>query len=408
MKLAIILVLWPALVFAKPRVAVAPLDNDNDGTIVGLVHEAAAAVAKVTSSKTVAKTLKELKIKDPDSAHAAKQLRKRLEVDAVVYGKVDRTGGKKTLKLSVYTRGKKPDHFEIEYKQASSKAFREKLRDELADRLAPNEDTQEDADETASARKHAADPDVPDRPERPDRNGITQASAYADAGIGGVRRTLTYEASTGGTTPPRVGTGAFGFQFDGEIYPASFSTLEGPAAALGVFASLNDALGLSISIPGATQSAAIEETSYAIGVRYRFVFGDSSIAAGLGYWGESYIADRSTLTSPTQLNMPDTNYKAIGPDALLRLAVTSSIGAIVQVDLPLMLSSGPITDPNYFGLASVSAFALKIGADVAIDRHFGLHFIGYFNQESLSFKQGMVSSATDRTMGASAMLALMY
>ena len=327
----------------------------------------------------------------------------------MVYGKVDRSGGKKTLKLSVYTRGKKPDRFEIEYKQASSKTFREKLRDELADRLAPKEDTQEDADETASARKHAADPDVPESPDSVvERNGVTQASAYVDAGIGGVRRTLTYEANAGGTTPPRVGTGAFAFQFDGEIYPASFSTLEGPAAALGVFASLNDALGLSIAIPGATQSAAISETSYAIGVRYRFLFGESSLAAGLGYWGEQYVADRSTLTSPTQLNMADTNYKAIGPDALLRLAVTPSIGAIVQFDLPLMLSSGPITDPNYFGLASVTAFAVKLGADIAIDHHFALHFIGYFNQESLSFKQGMVSSATDRTMGASAMLALMY
>ena len=132
------------------------------------------------------------------------------------------------------------------------------------------------------------------------------------------------------------------------------------------------------------------------------------MAAGLGYWSQSFVADRTMLTSPTQLNMADTSYKAIGPDALLRLALTPAVAATLQVDLPLMFSSGRITDPDYFGLASVIAFAVQGGADVALDRHFALHFVGFFNQESLSFKTGMLSSATDRTFGANVSFALMY
>jgi hypothetical protein len=412
MRLAILIVLvWPALVFARPRVAVAPLDGDTDGKIGALVHAAAAANAKVLSTKTVAKALKELKIKDPDSSHAAKQLRKHLEVDAVIYGKVERVGAKKQLKLSVYTRGKKPDRFELEYKQASSKAFQKQLREELANRLAPEENTQDDADEVASARKHANDP-VDEHPDEPatdvDRNHVAQAAVFFDVGIGGVHRTLDYVVNAGGTKPPRVGTGAFAFHLAGEIYPGAFDSVESTIAALGVFGSVDKGVGLSIAIPGATQSAPISETSYVIGARYRFMFGQSSLAVGLGFWSESFIANRSTLTSSTQLNMPDTDYKAIGPDVLLRLAVAPTVGLTVQADLPFAFSSGPITDPNYYGAASVLAFAIELGADVALDRHYGLHFGGFFHQEGLSFKQGMLSSATDRTMGASAAFALMY
>jgi len=401
--LVVACVIWPALVLAKPRVAVAPLDGDADGKVSAIVHEAAAIHAKVTSAKVVAKALKELSIKDPDTSHAAKRLRKHLEVDAVIYGKVERDGAKKNLKLSVYTRGKKPDRFEIEYSKSSSKAFREQLRDELATRLAPEDNSQDDADETASAHKHANDPMTD-----PDRNPLTQPLVFADAGVGGVHRSLNYVANMGGTKPPPVGTGAFAFQLDGEIYPGALDSLDGAAAAIGIFGSLNSAVALSIAIPGATQSAPIDETSFALGVRYRFILGQSSVAAGLGYWSQSFIADRSGLTSQSQLNMADTEYKAIGPDVLLRLAVTPMVSLTLQADLPLMFSSGPITDASYFGVASILAFAAQAGVDVALDRHFGVHFAAFFNQESLSFQTGTLTSATDRTIGGTVAFAVMY
>jgi len=396
-------VIWPAVVLAKPRVAVAPLDGDPDGKVSAIVHEAAAIHAKVTSAKTVAKALKELSIKDPDNSRAAKRLRKHLGVDAVIYGKVERDGTKKNLKLSVYTRGKKPDRFEIEYSKSSSKSFREQLRDELATRLAPEENTQDDADETASANKHADEPTT-----ETEHNTLTQASLFADAGVGGVHRSLNYVANMNGTKPPPVGTGAFSFQIDAEIYPGALEAMDGPAAAIAVFGSFNSAVGLSIAIPGATQSAPIDQTSFALGARYRFLFGESSFAAGLGYWSQSFIADRSGLTSSTQLNMADTTYKAIGPDVVLRLALMPTVALVLQADLPLMFSSGPITDASYFGVASIVAFAAQGGVDVALDRHFGVHFVAFFNQQSLTFQAGSLSSATDRTIGASVAFAVMY
>ena len=126
--------------------------------------DTAAAHAKVTSSKTVAKALKELAIADPDTSRAAKKLRKHLQVDAVIYGKLERDGKKKKLTISVYTRGKKPERFEIEYKKSSSKAFREDLREELTNRLAPDENARtmhrpsSDDDANMRVHKHVHDP----------------------------------------------------------------------------------------------------------------------------------------------------------------------------------------------------------------------------------------------------------
>ncbi len=408
---AIALGTWPSLALAKPTVAVAPLDGDSDGKIDAIVSDAATAEAKVTSTKAVAKAIKELGISNPDTSKAAKKLRKRLEVDAVIYGKLERDGKKKKLTISVYTRGKKPERFEIEYTKSSSKSFREDLREELATRLAPDEavkddDTEPASDEDANVRVHKhvrtrKDVDT-------ERDIVTQGAAFADLGIGGVHRSLTYVANTGENRPPPVGTGAYALQLDGEIYPGAFNSLDGIAAAFGIYGSVNKVLGLSITIPGTTQSAAISETSYAVGVRYRYIFGHSSLAVGLSYWGQSFTADRSKLTTPTELNMPDTEYQAIAPGALLRVGLHPIVGLTLQVDVPLMLKSGPITDASYFGTASVVAVAVQLGLDVALGRHYGLHFAGFFDQESLSFKAGMLSSATDRTAGGSVAFSLMY
>ena len=428
-----VVVAWlisPALALAEPKVAVAPLEGDSDGKVDAIVRDAAASTAKVTSAKAVTKALKDLSISDPDTEVAAKRLRKHLAVDAVIYGKLEQDGGKKKLSVRVYTRGKKPDKFAIEYKLSSSKAFRDRLRDELANRLAPDDSGNDDDAEPAhqathepthtastSTRTAASDDDgtsthVHKHAHRKtvdaERDGLTQAAVFADAGIGGEHRSLSYEANAGGIRPPPVGTASFAYQVEGEIYPGAFDSLDGPGAGLGAYGWLNQVAGLSIAIPGATQNAPISATSYAVGVRYRFVFGQSSLAAGLSYWTQSFVADRSTLTSPTELNMPDTAYKAVAPGVLLRVAASPTIGLAVQADLPLMLSSGPITDATYFGAASVLSFALQGSVDVALARHYALHFSGFFDQEGLSFKAGTMSSATDRTMGGSVALALMY
>jgi hypothetical protein len=146
--LVVVSVVAPALALAKPKVAVAPIDGDADGKIVAVVHEAAATQGTVTSAKVVAKALKDLSITDPDTSRSAKRLRKHLAVDAVVYGKVEHATPKNKLTLSVYTRGKKPERFEIQYKLSTSKSFRKQLREELAQLLSPDENEKDETDDT--------------------------------------------------------------------------------------------------------------------------------------------------------------------------------------------------------------------------------------------------------------------
>jgi hypothetical protein len=419
-------VIAPALALAKPKVAVAPIDGDADGKIVAIVHEAAATQGTVTSAKIVAKAIKDLSITDPDTSHSAKRLRKQLAVDAVVYGKLEHATPKNKLTLSVYTRGKKPERFEIEYKLSTSKSFRKHLREELAQLLSPDENVKDETDDSkpvveevrptrvvANSEEESETTTVHKRGQRSEptdvnRNRVTQGAVFADLGAGGVHRSLTYTTNAGGMPPPPVGTGAFALQLDGEIYPGAFNSTDGIAAAIGVYGSLNKALGLSIEVPFTLQSAAISEATYEVGVRYRFVLGRSSLALGVGYWAQNYVANRSMLLTPSQLDMPDTTYAAIAPNALLRLAISPGVAATLQAEFPLMLDSGPISDPNYFGEAAVIAFTAQVGVDVAVGRYYLVHFNAFFDQENLSFKTGMVGTATDRSIGGSIAFALMY
>jgi hypothetical protein len=388
-------------VLAKPKVAIAPLDGDDSGKIGALVLDASDEVATVTSPKTVSKALKDLDISDIDNASSAKKLRKKLKVDAVVYGKVEKTGSKHELKLSVYTRGKKPDRFSIEYKQSSSAAFRKELRDDLENRLAPDEDNDDDNDDDTAPKEHKKS-----HRHRSEQTVFTQPLAYGNLGGGGYRRTLTYETAGGGVAPPRVGTFAFAPQFDGELYAAAVTDAVPPA--FGVYASVARMVGLSIDVPGTTDSAPISAGHYVLGVRYRFLFGNSSFAIGAAYWNQFYTADRGSLASPTELNMADTDYKAFAPGALLRFPATPTVSVSVQLDVPLMLATGAITDGQHYGRASSLGFVARGGADIALGKNYAVHFGIFVDQVGMTFKAGALASATDRTVGASAAFALAY
>jgi len=471
----VVCIVLPALALAKPKVAIEPLDGDNDGAIVTVVVEQAEHHAKVTGPKATAKKADELNISDAETPKALKKLRIKLGVDMIIHGKVDRSGGKKVLVLTVSGRGKSST-FEVPYKLATSKKFHDELDVELAKRIDPDaerEAQEEDEDEAAAREKERADKDRADKDradkaradkeradkdrekerdrdkdrdrdskshsshvrtaskDEPDeevtadtedhhkkkhhhhlaeRNPVTQDAVWLDGGGAGLHRTLTYASEAGGTPPPRVGTGSVSGVIEGEIYPWSFDSLKGGAAGFGFFGSAARTVGLSITVPGTGNSAAINEGAYQAGVRYRFVFGQSSLAIGASYWERHFIADRSGLPVGTVLDMPDVSYTAFAPGAIVKLAAAPKIAAVLAVDVPLVLAAGAITTTNDFRQASVIAFAVEGGADFALAQNYGLRIAGLFDQLKLSFDQPQrgVTAATDRTMGVIASFALVY
>src|SRR5207302_1337186 len=82
------------IALARPRVAVAPLDGDNNQRVGDVVAEAVADHAKVTPQDKVARAMDKLRVTELDKK-SVKALRTRLEVDAVVHGRVEKAGAKK-------------------------------------------------------------------------------------------------------------------------------------------------------------------------------------------------------------------------------------------------------------------------------------------------------------------------
>jgi len=513
--LLLLLVALPRLAFAEPKVAVAPLDDD-DGKVTEIVSDAVAERAKLTKPARVEGAMKSMGVSvlGPKSL---KKLRAKLDVDVVIYGSVERDGSTKRVSLTFAGSNKAKPKLELEAKNLKQ------LRKELAGKLAKRIDTamegrggddEEDEDDARAKREEEArkkeeeakrkkeeaeretearrkkddderearrkktdddergarrkkrgdededgrrkkrrdddeedgrgkkrvadedeedggrarkrlgdededngdDEDKPRRKKREQkRHVLTQAALWLDGGGAVARRTFTY-AATGMMRPPPVGTAAAAGRIEGEVYPASFSSLKGGAAGIGVNAILGYTVGLGIAVPGTQKTAAIKNGHYAIGARYRFVFGAHSLALGVSYWRRYFMADRTGLTNPDQLDMPDVDYTAIAPGVSARIGATPTIAAFGSVDVPLMLDSGPIQKPTSYGSAKILAFDIRAGAQVMVANNIALQFAAEIDQVGLSFtgqpgskaSTRMVTAATDRSIGISATLGVTY
>ena len=263
----------------------------------------------------------------------------------------------------------------------------------------------------ASAHRESTDrePAHSAAPVRP----VTQPALWLDAGPAEAHRSLSYGMTAQGGTGPApapLGSDAFTGVIEGEVYPWAFGHPRSLAAGLGIAASFGEAVSLSVAIRGTSTSVPIDEGQVTLGVRYRFVFGASSVALGASYWARHDVADRSGLQPGTSFDAPDVDYAAIAPGVVARLGITPNVGVVLGVDVPLMLSSGPITtQQGGFGLASISAIAGRAGVDVALAPHYALRFAVSADTVQLAFHPDGaaamrgVASATDTMLGATAM-----
>lgn len=471
--LAFLLVAVPALALAKPTIAVAPLEGDSGNKIAKVVAEVAEEDAKVIGPKETEKAMDKLGLSTEMDRKDLTKLRAKLDADAVVNGKLEKDGKTRTLELGVTSKGRKTQKFTLTFKSSDSEKFRTELREELAKRIGgagaeEDEDEDEAADrkkredeEAASAAKRkkklsdddedadrkkkkrvsdrTADNDDDDDNDRSrkkkkkrrggdededsedgagvqaERHPVTQAAVRVHAGAAFSRRSLTYD-SIGTMPPPSLGTGAPAGRIEGEIYPGSFSTLKGTAAAIGLFGSYEMAVGLKINVPMQANDAPISQSHAMIGARYRVAFGSSTIAFGVGYALRKYVADRSGLTDPKSLDTPDVSYKAVAPGAIARFAVTPTIGAFAGANALLVLSTGEIQTNASYGAADVFGFDLEAGVDVALAKSYGFRVAADFSQIGFKFKANPgtqasvrgVSAATDRTISLAATFAVTY
>lgn len=432
----LLLVAWllvPAWAIAKPTLALAPIEGDKDGKVAELIEGAVDEDFKVVGPKKVEATMGKLDIGEVDPK-TIKKLRKKLDAEIVVYGKVDKEGKKKNLTLSISARGKRTQKFEIDYKSADAKSFKKELRGELNKRLAGAErdDSNNDDDEDDKPKRDAKrddkrearrdddgdkvrkrrdrDDDDEDRPKKKKkRHAINHAALRVSAGGVAARRTLTYDAG-GMAPPPRVGTFGGAGRIDVELYPAAFDTLKGAAAGIGFAGEFEKTLGVSIDVPGTSKSTPINQMRYSAGIRYRVVFGPSSFAFGASYWYRQFVADRSSLSGLEGLDMPDVKYKALAPTGVLRLAAAPNVAIYFSAEIPLLFDAGPIQNGQNYGPASVIAFDLEGGAEILVGSNYAVRLAAQFEQVGLSFSKMNrdVSAAKDRLMGVTATFEVLY
>jgi hypothetical protein len=472
--LALVAIAIPAIAVARPRVAVAPLDGDSENRIADIVAEAADDHARVVRPEKVSRAMDTLSV-DAFTGKTLKRLRINLEVDVVIHGRIEKAGGKRRLSLTISGKGKHEAKLAVAFKSTKTlrKTLSPQLRKKLEQALGGEEDPADDdppprkhdddrgrkhdrddarkhddddrrrkhddddrrrkhddddrhrrvADDDTRARKHhdADDDDDDDRGGRhrhrhhkQARNALTQAAVWFDGGAEVARRTLTWDGD-GTTMPPRVGTAGAAGRIDAELYPGAFSSLEG-AGGLGIYGEVSHTVGLGIDVPGTTASTPIKDGHYAVGARYRFAFGSASAAFGASYWRRYYIAERGGLAAGQMLDMPDVDYTAVAPGALVRFAATPTVGGFLAVDVPLILQSGDIQSSTSYGRGTVIAFDVRGGAQIVLGPHYALALAAEFDQIGISFEAAQnsqaqtrgVSAATDRSIGVTATVGIFY
>jgi hypothetical protein len=510
---SLVCIATPALSSAKPKpqIAVAPLQGDADHSVAEAIVDALDGKDfTVVGPKDVHREATKLGLADELDAKDARRLLHKLDVAAMIEGKVAARGRTRTLRLTLHPRGKPDIHATVEFKSSSAPAFRRRIHDwvrkqvdgnpaaepdeqddvsrrkasddgadtdsrrtrvadddeadrkrkasadddrrtRVADddeadrkRKAPDDAavarrTSDDGDRragkasddtSAARRKRVADDDAPSvRKRQSRRNGSDEPSAARDAWIAAgasvAQRQLTYDTRSDFVqVPPRVKTTAGAGRIAGEVYPFALTGSQGSLAALGVAATYDKTVGLSIKIPSQSARAPINQSHYAIGARYRFGVGESStIAVGIDYARRHYIADRASLTAmAVVLDTPDVDYSAIAPGIAMQVPVTRSVAIVGGLDALLMLDAGPVQTADSYGPAKVYGIEAAGGANVAIAKKIALRVALEYSRISFSFsgKGAMsinrdnnpatqdINGAIDRALGVSATLGLVY
>lgn len=406
----------------KPKVAVAPFKGDKGNKVADAIAEALADSVKVTDTKATGKAADKLGLgKELDSAEATK-LAKKLEVDAVVQGKLDKDGKTQTLKVAIFVKGKDDAvRFTVQFKTVNDK-FREDVSKLIVkkidvgeddgqkritddDKRVADKDPDDDEDDKKIRKKKKKKSDDDEPAEGPKK----VAARFDVGGFGGVR-SLTYAATT---PPPRVGTRNTAVRLEGEVYPLAFGGKTGGAAGLGFAGEFQKTLGLAIAIPAG--KVPISQGHFSIGGRYRIVTSAVDLILGLDFRKQQYVADRSGLAMPTDLDTPDVKYTMVVPNVGVAKAATDKVTIFGKVGAMLVLNTGPIQERDQYGAATVIGFDLKAGADIGFTERIGLRLAGGFSNITFKFKGNGamaaargVAGAADRDFGLAATLGITY
>lgn len=266
---------------------------------------------------------------------------------------------------------------------------------------------------------------------KPSLHAANRAAIRVDAGISAATRSLTFTSRsfTEGKGPPKPYSNSVvpGARIEGELFPLAFSDPKSPASGLGLGFDFDQTISLTLRTT-AQPDAQLKATQrhWTVGLRYRYVFGPGpqspSLTFGLNYGGRQFKVDRSALTGGNELDLPDVQYKMYQPAAAVRIPVAPSIALIAMGRAMIITSAGDIVTGMQYGQGKVFGFEGQAGLDIVLGDRFAIRLVGEFSQVGYTFN-GVgelakdrdndpstpdVGGATDRSIGGSATLAVLY
>jgi hypothetical protein len=436
------LAMTPAWASHKTKLAIAPLKGDADDAVADAISDALTGKDfKVTTAKDTRHAMTKLKLGSEPDASGLERLQAKLEVEVVLHGKLTRDGRKRTLHLKLSVRGKQTATINLPYKEATED-WNRKIHDEVLQNIIAGAD--DPPEETPRPRhkpvedeppKHKPVAEDPPRHRKREPDVAEEEAIHrrrkkhvvatvarqgagdlqVDAGLAYGQRQLTY-TSTATTPPPTVGTAAASLRVEGEVYPFALANPGSGLANLGLAGGYDKTVGLSITVPGTQTSASIDQAHYFIGARYRIGVGEAStLVVGFDYAARHYIADRSKLTTPTQLDAPDVDYAAVEPGVGIRVPVTPTIVAFGGLGAQLIFAAGPIQKSDSYGSANLYGIDASGGASIMLTSQIVLRVAAELDLINISFKgtgamasARSVTAASDRALGLMATLGFAY
>jgi hypothetical protein len=469
--IAVVMMLGTTSALAKPKVAVAPIKGDTNDQLGNVLVDVLSEKTRVVGPVEVERAIAKLGFTGALEPEDVGRLEEKLGVSALIQGKLKKDGKRKSLQLIVTSRGGKQLKFTVKFKSAASDRFRDNVREELVKRIEaelaaeppPEEvtgksrrerdrdrarkdqdgDVDKDKDDDEPRRKRKDKDKDKEVAERDDedaaprkrkrrsldddedegtvieaggaaRTPMTQPAARVDAGLTFALRKLSWSAGAMG--PPNVSTPGPSGRIEGEIYPLALANPKSPLRGLGLAAKYDKSFANSIAIPNTATQKSVDQAHYAVGVRYRIEVGEaSSVALGLDYARRHTIVSRTGLM-PNALDMPDVDYKAFAPNAGGRVPLTPKITAFADFAFLAITQTGPIQTATSYGFATVYGIEGTAGVDIGLTKQLALRVAGELAQISFAFKKGQgtlamtrnVDSATDRSLGLAATLAVVY
>jgi len=454
LTVAVLLALASAAV-AKPKIAITPIDGDDNEQMADQLESAIdGSELDVTGTRSTARTLDKLGYDTDLTAKQAKKVSKALEVDAILIGTLDRKGVNKVLRFRMFVRGKKVRGFSVTFNNARSDRFKVMLREKLVDKIENgDEETKRDKDDDEDEdkakdrdddddgkdkrRRRGKDRDEEDEEEE-DEDGAVRASSARpanraalrlDVGMSVQNRSLSFTSRKNNypqAPNPYENAPVPGARLEAELYPLAFSKPRSFAGGLGLAASFDRTLSLTLSTseePGVPVKAT--QQAWSVGARMRIAFGQADLAPTMtiaaDYGVRTFKTDRSGLMDPANLDLPDTQYTFVGGGVGFRFPLAKVVALAFGGRVLGVLDAGPIQQPDQYGQAKVFGGQANAGLDITFGR-FAIKLAGEFSQFGFAFTgNGFMTNsrdmdpdtkdiggAADRSIGGAATFGVLY